>query len=90
MARVLVLIRVLPKEADISPDILLEKIKKTLPDKYQIVRHQHEPIAFGLEALRMTIVIPEEAGGTENLEQTISHIDEVGQIDVLSVSRVIE
>ncbi|RLE84186.1 MAG: elongation factor 1-beta, partial [Thermoprotei archaeon] len=29
MARVLVLIRVLPKDADISPDILLEKIKKT-------------------------------------------------------------
>lgn len=90
MARVLVLLRILPKDADISPNHLLEKIREVLPEKYQIIRHQSEPIAFGLEALRMVVVIPEEAGGTETLEQVISGIKEVSQVDVLSVSRVIE
>ncbi|RLE78461.1 MAG: elongation factor 1-beta [Thermoprotei archaeon] len=90
MARVLVLLRILPKDANITPDHLLGKIKEVLPEKYQIMRHQSEPIAFGLEALRMIVVIPEEAGGTETLEQVISNVEEVSQVDVLSVSRVIE
>ncbi len=91
MARVAVLIRLLPEEAEIKADTLIEKVRQVLPSQYQIARYQAEPIAFGLEALRMIVLMPEEtAGGTNELEEILASIEGVSQVDVLNVSRLIE
>lgn len=91
MGRVLVLVRVLPDDVSVQPEDLVKRIEKELPSKYQLIKYQGEPIAFGLQALRMIVVMPEEqAGGTSELEEVISSVDGVSQVDVLSVSRVLE
>ena len=91
MAKVAVLMRILPEEADIKPDTLLERIKEKLPEKYVVAQHQSEPIAFGLEALRVIILMPEDVeGGTSELEEIISSVEGVSQVDVLNVGRIME
>ncbi|WP_442786680.1 elongation factor 1-beta [Infirmifilum sp. NZ] len=89
MAKVAILVRILPEDAEIKPEDLYQRISQKLPEKYQIAQYQSEPIAFGLEALRMVILMPEDVeGGTEEIESILSGVPGVSQVDVLSVSRI--
>ncbi len=89
MARVAVVMRVLPNSVDIQPGDLLERIKSKLPTNYEILDSGEEPIAFGLKALKIIITIPEETeGGTEQLEQFIKSIDGVEEVEVETVHRL--
>ncbi len=91
MAKVAVLMRILPEDASTKPETLLEKIKEKLPEKYHVAQYQAEPIAFGLEALRVIILMPEDVeGGTNELEEIISSIEGISQVDVLNVARMME
>ncbi len=91
MVKVAVLMRVLPEEASIKPEDLLNKIKEKLPERYHIAQYQSEPIAFGLEALRLIILMPEDVeGGTNELEELVSSVEGVSQVDVLNVARMME
>ncbi|MEZ0345496.1 MAG: elongation factor 1-beta [Infirmifilum sp.] len=89
MAKIAILVRVLPDDADVKPEVLYQRIAGSLPEKYQIAQYQAEPIAFGLEALRMIILMPEETeGGTEEVESILINVPGVSQVDVLSITRV--
>ncbi|MCE4601348.1 MAG: elongation factor 1-beta [Desulfurococcales archaeon] len=89
MARVAVVMKVLPSSVEITPQQLLEKIKEALPSDYQIMGSGEEPIAFGLKALKVIISIPEETeGGTEKLEELIKNIDIVEEVEVETVHRL--
>ncbi|MCC6039535.1 MAG: elongation factor 1-beta [Thermofilaceae archaeon] len=89
MSQVAILVRVLPEDAEIKAEELYRSIASALPDKYKIARYEVEPIAFGLEALLLLVLAPENIeGGTEELEQTLMSVKGVGQVDVLRVSRM--
>ena len=89
MARVAVILKVLPNDVSISPQQLLEKIKSTLPQDYEIMDSGEEPIAFGLKALKVIIAIPEETeGGTEHLEELLKQVDGVEEVEVEAVHRL--
>ena len=91
MARVLVVVKVLPTEIDIDLEDLKEKIKEKLPKEYEIKGYDIEPIAFGLKALRLYIFMPEEVeGGTEPLEKMIQEVEGVSQVEVETVHRITE
>ncbi|MGC8983118.1 MAG: elongation factor 1-beta [Desulfurococcaceae archaeon] len=89
MARVAVLLRILPEDVNVNLEELVSKIKQRLPQEYSLELWDAEPIAFGLSALRALITMPEETeGGTEKLEELISQTPGVSQVEVLMVHRV--
>jgi len=89
VARVLVIVKVLPTDVDVNLDDLARKIAEKLPGDYEVKGYETEPIAFGLKALRLYIFMPEEVeGGTEPLERMISEVDGVSQVEVEAVHRV--
>ncbi|WFO75882.1 elongation factor 1-beta [Desulfurococcaceae archaeon MEX13E-LK6-19] len=91
MARVLVVMKILPEDINIDLEQLKEKIKEKLPEGYELARHEIEPIAFGLKALRVYIIMPEiTEGGTEPLEKLVSSVDGVSQVEVEIVHRLSE
>ncbi len=84
MAEVLVLARVLPESTEIKIDELEKKIKEEIaPQKIE-----REPIAFGLVALKVSKIIPEEEGRMKELEEKLKRIEGISQVDILEVSRV--
>ena len=88
MGQVAVLVRVLPEDAETKAEELYRSIVSALPDRYKVVEYKVEPIAFGIEALLLLVLAPENIeGGTEELEQTLLSVKGVGQVDVLRVSR---
>ena len=49
---------------------------------------EEEPIAFGLKALKLTVVIPDSEGGTEKLEEKLNALPEVGDVQVVDLARL--
>ncbi len=88
MARVMALVRVLPEGLEVDLDTLAKKINDALPENYLLAEARKEPIAFGLEALLLLVVMPEETeGGTYELEQRISAVEGVSEVEILRVTR---
>ncbi|MBW2976100.1 elongation factor 1-beta [Candidatus Woesearchaeota archaeon] len=91
MAQVVVTLKIMPE----SPEINLEKIESVAKAKIidfsqsRELKTEQEPIAFGLKALKITFVMEESKGSTENLEEGIKTISGVNSVEVTDVRRAI-
>jgi len=88
MGKIVIAYKILPSESTVNLEMLKEKIKKQLADISSIQRFAEEPIAFGLSALKVNMVLPEKDGILEETEKRLTDIEEVGQIQTLGVTRL--
>ncbi|MBS7639229.1 MAG: elongation factor 1-beta [Candidatus Bathyarchaeia archaeon] len=89
MARVVVSLKIFPADVDVNLETLKEKIRGSLPGYASIYEFEEEPIAFGLVALIVHIVLPEnQAGGLDEIERIIRNIGDVSDIQTIMVRRV--
>ena len=88
MARVVMTMKIMPDGVEIDLDDLLEKIKSAIPEGTDVGAIERQPVAFGLIAIRMNLVRDESLGGTDDLEEAISAVEGVAQIEVEMVSRM--
>lgn len=88
MAKIVLSLKVYPRDININLDSIKEKIQKNLPKEASIYKFNEEPIAFGLVALIVDVIMPEEKGGLmDEVERNINSIDDVSQVEVLMVRR---
>ncbi|MEM3736982.1 MAG: elongation factor 1-beta [Candidatus Bathyarchaeia archaeon] len=81
--------KVFPSGPEIDLNLLREGIKRAMPEGVTVQRFGEEPIAFGLVALHVDIVMPEDSAGMmEKIEEILRSIDGVSQIDTLMVRRL--
>ena len=88
MGRVVATIKIFPEDIIIGIDRIKQAIERELPKDVTIHQLVDEPIAFGLVALIAHLVIPEEEGQLETVENILQSIEGVGQTEVLLVRRV--
>ncbi|MHA1583569.1 MAG: elongation factor 1-beta [Candidatus Baldrarchaeia archaeon] len=88
MGKVLTVIKILPESVEVDLKQLLEDIKKNLPENAEFKDSKEEPIAFGLKALRIAVVVPDAEGGTDILEEIIKNVKGVGQVEVEHATRI--
>jgi elongation factor 1-beta len=88
MARVVMTLRVMPDGVEVDLDDLLEKIKGVIPEGTDLGATETQPVAFGLKALRMNLSRDESLGGTDDIEEAISGVEGVSQVEVERVSRM--
>jgi len=90
MANVIVTLKVMPD----SPEVDLDKLEK---DSSQIIKEfggdvgrvEKEPVGFGLTALKILFVMSEDLGGTDELEDKVKAIADVGNAEVVDVRRAV-
>ena len=82
MAYVLAVIKALPESVDTSMEELQNAISDTLPSRVSIKKVEVEDIGFGIKALRLNLVLPDEAGGTDLVEETIRKVQGVSDVQV--------
>ena len=80
-------LRVMPTDIDIDLNDLMERIKSSLPPNTKIEIFRKEPIAFGLKALVINILMEDKAGGTSPVEETIKAQEGVENVEVIGVTR---
>jgi len=83
MTGVVVLLKVLP--ADL---VDFEDLKKAVLEKVDAKKVEVEPIAFGLKALNITVVLEDAEGGTDKLEETLKSLPQVGDVRVEGIGRL--
>jgi elongation factor 1-beta len=72
-------LRIMPASAETD----LEKVKSEIAKKIKVHDSKIEPIAFGLKALRILVVVPD---GQQNVEEEIKKIKGVGEVEIESTT----
>ncbi|MCD6403483.1 MAG: elongation factor 1-beta [Candidatus Aenigmarchaeota archaeon] len=85
MGQVIVVFRVMPESIDIN----LEKLEEEIKTKISPQKIERMPVAFGLEALKVTKLVEEKEGELERIENELKEIENVSEVDILEVSRSI-
>ena len=88
MGKIIIVYKIFPSESTVDLEVLKEKITKELADVASIKRFAEEPIAFGLKALKVNMVLPEEEGIANETEKRMATIEGVGQIQTLGLTRL--
>ena len=69
MGKVAAKVKVMPESPDVDLDALQERLEDSLPEGAKINGTEEEEVAFGLTALLTTVIVPDDAGGTEAVEE---------------------
>jgi elongation factor 1-beta len=89
LAKIVVALKIFPKDAGGNLDELKRQITQALPEDAEVHRFDEDPIAFGLVALIAQIAMPEEKTGIlDRVENAIRAIPEVSELEVTMVRRI--
>ncbi len=88
MGSYVIRIKVLPEDTTTEHQRIVDSIKGKLPSFAQLRGQKIEPIAFGLSAIIIDVVAPEEEGTIDKVEQAVSTAPLVGQAETMGVSRM--
>ncbi|WP_276271432.1 elongation factor 1-beta [Haloarcula litorea] len=88
MGKVAAKIKVMPQSPEVDLDDLQERLEGSLPEGAKIKGFERDDVAFGLVALLPTVIVPDDAGGTEAVEEAFADVDGVESVEVDSVGRL--
>jgi elongation factor 1-beta len=88
MGKVAAAVKVMPQSPDVDLDDLQERLKQSLPEGAKINGVERDDVAFGLVALIPTVIVPDDAGGTEAVEESFAGVDGVESVEVENVGRI--
>ncbi len=82
-------IKIMPQSIDTDLVELKGKLKAAIPAGADLHGDiVEEPIAFGLKALIVTLIVDDQAGGTEAVEEIFAQIPGVENVQVKEVYRI--
>ncbi|MFB6292778.1 MAG: elongation factor 1-beta [Halonotius sp.] len=88
MGKVAANMKVMPESPDVDLDELQEELEGALPEGAQINGFERDDVAFGLVALLPTVIVADDAGGTEAVEEAFGDVDDVESVSVEDVGRI--
>ncbi len=88
MGDVMLVYRVMPEDPDADLDAIMEEIKK-IAEKYGSYKGSVvEKIAFGLKAVKPSIVIPDEGGIVDELEDKLRNIKGIQSAEAVDITLI--
>ena len=89
MGEVAAQIKIMPNGPDVDLKGLSARIESEVAQYGRVHSCEVQPIAFGLKALLITVIVEDKEGGTEALEASLSVIEEVESVHVVAVPRLL-
>lgn len=87
--KVMVQLKVLPEDIETDLEELLKKIGNMLPEDVGIYKYDIQPVAFGLKALKLVVVMPEDKkDGPDETAKLIEGLEEVQRAEIGLVSLI--
>lgn len=87
----IVVFKLMPEDADIDTQKLgqtaLDTVKKVAPDA-KVQNIEFTPVAFGLKAVNVTVLMNDGAGGPDALEEAFNGLEGVGSASVAEMGRI--
>lgn len=88
MGDVVATIKLMPESPDVDLEKMKEEIIASIPEGTEFHKIEEEPIAFGLVALNVMVVVGDAEGGTEPVEENLAKIEGVNTVEVTDVRRL--
>ncbi|MBS3128039.1 elongation factor 1-beta [Candidatus Woesearchaeota archaeon] len=90
MAKVIVTLKLMPDSPEVDLSLVKDHARK-LVEKYgaQYGKDEMHPVAFGLKALHLILIVDEEQGSTDKLEAQLKTIQGVQSVEVIDVRRAL-
>lgn len=88
MGKVAAKIKVMPRSPEVDLDALQDRLEQSLPEGVKITGFERDDVAFGLVALLPTVIVPDDSGGTEAVEEAFGTVDAVESVEVQNVGRI--
>ena len=85
MGDVVMKLKIMPADVDTSLDSIFERIQEVKGDKIDIRDKKIQPIAFGLKALIVMAVMPDEGAIGDEFVERIKGIEGVESVEIDSV-----
>jgi elongation factor 1-beta len=88
MGDVVATIKLMPESPDVDLAKIKENIEKSIPSDTELHKIEEDPIAFGLVALLVMVVVGDAEGGTEKVEKNFSQLEDVSSVEVIDIRRL--
>ncbi len=88
MGEVMLVYKVMPNDPELDLDELEKKIKETAQKFGKLKGTREEKVAFGLKAIIPTIVVDEESGAVNELEDALREIEGVQSAEAVDLTRL--
>ncbi|UCE81310.1 MAG: elongation factor 1-beta [Methanobacteriota archaeon] len=85
MGEVALQYRVLPEGLEVDLDVLLDSITKALPEGASMKASEKKPVAFGLHALHVLVVLDDKEGGAEKVESAMAGVTGVQSVEIVQM-----
>lgn len=89
MGEVVAVFKIMPENPETDLDAIKAELEGLIPEGVTIESTDTDPVAFGLEALMVTISMPDsEEISADDMETSFAKIDTVESVTVADVGRV--
>jgi elongation factor 1-beta len=88
MGQVAITFEIMPEGIEVDLSEIKDTIQSGIGDMCEIQNTEEKPIAFGLKALLMTVIVEDEEGIMDKLEETIGSVPGVQNAKVTSLSKL--
>lgn len=85
MGEVALQYRVLPDGLEVDLDKLRKDVEDALPGGAVMKAAEKKPLAFGLQALHVLVVLDDKEGGAEAVEEAIAGVAGVQSVEVVQM-----
>ena len=89
MAEIIITFKIMPEGLDVDLKKLERDVSQIIKRYGDIGKVEIEEIAFGLRALKFIIVVDENKGGTDIIEDNLRNVEGVNSVEVVDVRRAI-
>ncbi len=89
MADVIVTVKIMPESPEVDLKEIIDKATEIINKVGEVGKTETEPIAFGLNAIKLIFVMDESKGSTEPLENEIAKLEHVNSVEVIDVRRAL-
>ncbi len=80
--------RILPEGLEVDLKKVEEDISNALPEGAKLRAAEQRPLAFGLKALHILIVMDDKKGGAEQVESAISGVPGVQSVEIVEMGLI--
>ena len=88
MGKVAVSFKVMPSDESKDISSMERKLKDELSKTFTLGKSTVEELAFGIKVLRIIVILSDEGGVVDSVEQKIRSFDGVGEVEVEEVSLI--
>lgn len=87
MGEVAATIKIMPESPETDLADLKTRLEAVLPEGSELYGSKEEPIAFGLKALILVVLVGDLEGGTEQVEDAFAAVPGVESVQVTELGR---